>query len=160
MNCQQATKDNFSANPSPPASPPHRKPTGKPSSSTLPPTLPLLPLLQATTKPIVATVAEILKDRPSWYRDCRCLEVLSVIPTGNGGTIELIYMQTYAPTTLASARDFWTLRYTTSLEDGSLVTVSNSHGRIVDRIRIETYTVAGESFKRMDKLHQPMRGDS
>ena len=29
--------------------------------------------------------------------------------------------QTYAPTTLASARDFWTLRYTTSLEDGSLV---------------------------------------
>ncbi|KAJ0017586.1 hypothetical protein Pint_11219 [Pistacia integerrima] len=38
-------------------------------------------------------VAEILKDRTSWFRDCRCLEVLSVIPTGNGGTIELIYMQ-------------------------------------------------------------------
>ena len=38
-------------------------------------------------------VAEILKDRPSWFRDCRCLDVLSVIPTGNGGTIELIYMQ-------------------------------------------------------------------
>lgn len=38
-------------------------------------------------------VAEILKDRLSWYRDCRCLNVLSVIPTGNGGTIELIYMQ-------------------------------------------------------------------
>ncbi|KAK2991251.1 hypothetical protein RJ640_018008 [Escallonia rubra] len=71
-------------------------------------------------------VAEILKDRPSWYRDCRCLEVLSVIPTGNGGTIELIYMQTYAPTTLASARDFWTLRYTTSLEDGSLVICERS----------------------------------
>lgn len=94
-------------------------------------------------------VSEILKDRPSWFRDCRCLDVLSVIPAGNGGTIELIYMQvcykltvyngfnysilvpyvmlnsflyqTYAPTTLASARDFWTLRYTTSLEDGSLV---------------------------------------
>lgn len=29
--------------------------------------------------------------------------------------------QTYAPTTLAAARDFWTLRYSTSLEDGSLV---------------------------------------
>lgn len=71
-------------------------------------------------------VAEILKDRPSWYRDCRCLDVLSVIPTGNGGTIELIYMQTYAPTTLASARDFWTLRYTTSLEDGSLVICERS----------------------------------
>ncbi|XVF75066.1 hypothetical protein PTKIN_Ptkin13bG0158700 [Pterospermum kingtungense] len=71
-------------------------------------------------------VAEILKDRPSWFRDCRCLDVLSVIPTGNGGTIELIYMQTYAPTTLAAARDFWTLRYTTSLEDGSLVICERS----------------------------------
>ncbi|KAK4347414.1 hypothetical protein RND71_033753 [Anisodus tanguticus] len=71
-------------------------------------------------------VAEILKDRPSWYRDCRCLDILSVIPTGKGGTIELIYLQTYAPTTLASARDFWTLRYTTSLEDGSLVICERS----------------------------------
>ncbi|GLT35716.1 hypothetical protein SLA2020_101430 [Shorea laevis] len=71
-------------------------------------------------------VAEILKDRPSWYRDCRCVEIVSVIPTGNGGTIELIYMQTYAPTTLAAARDFWTLRYTTSLEDGSLVICERS----------------------------------
>lgn len=32
-----------------------------------------------------------------------------------------LFYQTYAPTTLAAARDFWTLRYTTSLEDGSLV---------------------------------------
>ncbi|OAY85108.1 Homeobox-leucine zipper protein HOX32 [Ananas comosus] len=71
-------------------------------------------------------VAEIIKDRPSWYRDCRCLDVLSVIPTGNGGNIELIYMQTYAPTTLAVARDFWTLRYTTGLEDGSLVICERS----------------------------------
>ncbi|XP_049383464.1 homeobox-leucine zipper protein ATHB-14 isoform X1 [Solanum stenotomum] len=71
-------------------------------------------------------VAEILKDRPSWYRDCRCLDILKVIPTGNGGTIELIYLQTYAPTTLAPARDFWTLRYTTSLEDGSLVICERS----------------------------------
>ncbi|KAM3361720.1 homeobox-leucine zipper protein ATHB-14 isoform X1 [Capsicum galapagoense] len=71
-------------------------------------------------------VAEILKDRPSWYHDCRCLDILSVIPTGKGGTIELIYLQTYAPTTLASARDFWTLRYTTSLEDGSLVICERS----------------------------------
>ncbi|CAL0309184.1 unnamed protein product [Lupinus luteus] len=71
-------------------------------------------------------VAEILKDRLSWYRDCRCLDVLSIVPTGNGGTIELMYMQTYAPTTLAAARDFWTLRYTTSLEDGSLVVCERS----------------------------------
>ncbi|GMI93202.1 ARABIDOPSIS THALIANA HOMEOBOX PROTEIN 14, PHABULOSA 1D, PHABULOSA [Hibiscus trionum] len=71
-------------------------------------------------------VAEILKDRPSWFRDCRCIDILSIIPTTNGGTIELIYMQTYAPTTLAAARDFWTLRYTTSLEDGSLVICERS----------------------------------
>ncbi|XP_043700867.1 homeobox-leucine zipper protein HOX32-like [Telopea speciosissima] len=71
-------------------------------------------------------VAEILKDRPSWFRDCRCLDVLSTIPAGNGGTLELIYMQTYAPTTLAAPRDFWTLRYTTGLEDGSLVVCERS----------------------------------
>ncbi|KAJ8758597.1 hypothetical protein K2173_000318 [Erythroxylum novogranatense] len=71
-------------------------------------------------------VAEILKDRPSWFRDCRCLDVLNAIPTGNGGTIELIYMQTYAPTTLAAARDFWTIRYTSTLEDGSLVICERS----------------------------------
>ncbi|KAF1895242.1 hypothetical protein Lal_00043887 [Lupinus albus] len=71
-------------------------------------------------------VAEILKDRLSWYRDCRCVDVLSIVPTGNGGTIELMYMQTYAPTTLAAARDFWTLRYTRSLEDGSVVICERS----------------------------------
>ncbi|KAE8728607.1 Homeobox-leucine zipper protein HOX32 [Hibiscus syriacus] len=71
-------------------------------------------------------VVQILKDRPSWFRDCRCVDVLSIIPTANGGTIELVYMQTYAPTTLAAARDFWTLRYTTSLEDGSLVVCEKS----------------------------------
>lgn len=38
-------------------------------------------------------VAEILKDRLSWFRDCRCVDVLSVMSTGNGGTIELLYMQ-------------------------------------------------------------------
>ncbi|EPS70991.1 hypothetical protein M569_03762, partial [Genlisea aurea] len=71
-------------------------------------------------------VAELLKDRFSWFVDCRCHDVASAIPTGNGGTIELIYMQVYAPTTLASARDFWTLRYTTSLDDGSLVVCERS----------------------------------
>lgn len=38
-------------------------------------------------------VAEILKDRPSWYRDCRAVDVLNAMSTGNGGTIELLYMQ-------------------------------------------------------------------
>ncbi|CAF2290485.1 unnamed protein product [Brassica napus] len=71
-------------------------------------------------------VAEILKDRPSWLRDCRSVDTLSVIPAGNGGTIELIYTQMYAPTTLAAARDFWTLRYTTCLEDGSYVVCERS----------------------------------
>jgi hypothetical protein len=40
-------------------------------------------------------VAEILKDRLSWYRDCRSVDVFNIIPTGNGGTIELIYMQVF-----------------------------------------------------------------
>ncbi|XP_057958108.1 homeobox-leucine zipper protein ATHB-8 [Malania oleifera] len=70
--------------------------------------------------------AEILKDRPSWYRDCRTVDVLNVLSTGNGGTIELLYMQLYAPTTLAPARDFWLLRYTSVLEDGSLVVCERS----------------------------------
>ncbi|KAF2284647.1 hypothetical protein GH714_028797 [Hevea brasiliensis] len=71
-------------------------------------------------------IAEILKDRPSWFRDCRSLEVFTMFPAGNGGTIELVYSQVYAPTTLAPARDFWTLRYTTSLENGSLVVCERS----------------------------------
>ncbi|GFP96706.1 homeobox-leucine zipper protein PjHB8 [Phtheirospermum japonicum] len=71
-------------------------------------------------------VAEILKDRPSWYRDCRAVDVLNVLSTGNGGTIELLYMQLYAPTTLAPARDFWLLRYTSVMEDGTLVVCERS----------------------------------
>ncbi|KAK7404735.1 hypothetical protein VNO78_05691 [Psophocarpus tetragonolobus] len=71
-------------------------------------------------------IAEILKDRPSWFRDCRSLEVFTMFPAGNGGAIELVYTQTYAPSTLAPARDFWTLRYTTSLENGSLVVCERS----------------------------------
>ncbi|XP_075499698.1 homeobox-leucine zipper protein REVOLUTA-like [Primulina tabacum] len=71
-------------------------------------------------------IAEILKDRPSWFRDCRSLEVFTIFSARNGGTIELLYMQTYAPTSLTPARDFWTLRYTTTLENGSLVVCERS----------------------------------
>lgn len=71
-------------------------------------------------------IAAIMKDRPSWFQDCRSLEVFTMFPAGNGGTIELLYMQMYSPTTLAPARDFWTLRYTTSLEDGSLAVCERS----------------------------------
>jgi hypothetical protein len=34
-------------------------------------------------------------------------------------------LQMHAPTTLVPARDFWTLRYTTTMEDGSLVVCVN-----------------------------------
>ncbi|CAA2965472.1 homeobox-leucine zipper ATHB-15 [Olea europaea subsp. europaea] len=71
-------------------------------------------------------VAEILKERPSWFRDCRAVDVLNVLPTVNGGTIELLYMQLYAPTTLAPGRDFWLLRYTSVMDDGSLVVCERS----------------------------------
>ncbi|XP_056858201.1 homeobox-leucine zipper protein ATHB-15-like, partial [Raphanus sativus] len=71
-------------------------------------------------------VAEIVKDRPSWLRECRAVDVMNVLPTANGGTIELLYMQLYAPTTLAPPRDFWLLRYTSVLEDGSLVVCERS----------------------------------
>ncbi|XP_020582785.1 homeobox-leucine zipper protein HOX32-like [Phalaenopsis equestris] len=71
-------------------------------------------------------VVDILKDRSTWYRDCRSLDVLKVFHTAKGGHIEILYMQTYAPTTLALARDFWTLRYSASLEDGSLVICERS----------------------------------
>uniref|UniRef100_A0A0E0FAW4 Uncharacterized protein n=1 Tax=Oryza meridionalis TaxID=40149 RepID=A0A0E0FAW4_9ORYZ len=49
--------------------------------------------LCTTHNPAEFDVAEILKDRPSWYCDCRSIDIIHVIPTGNGGTIELIYMQ-------------------------------------------------------------------
>ncbi|GKV03448.1 hypothetical protein SLEP1_g15742 [Rubroshorea leprosula] len=71
-------------------------------------------------------VVEILKDRPSWFRDCRAVDVVNALSTGNSGTVELLYMQLYAPTTLASARDFWLLRYTSVMEDGSLVVCERS----------------------------------
>ncbi|KAJ9537678.1 hypothetical protein OSB04_030411 [Centaurea solstitialis] len=71
-------------------------------------------------------VAEILKDRPAWFRECRAVDVVDVLPTANGGTIELLYMQLYAPTTLATARDFWLMRYTSVTEDGSLVVCERS----------------------------------
>ncbi|KAG6418315.1 hypothetical protein SASPL_120518 [Salvia splendens] len=71
-------------------------------------------------------VAEILKDRPSWLSNCRAVDVLNVLPTANGGTVELLYMQLYAPTTLAPGRDVCLLRYTSVMDDGSLVVCERS----------------------------------
>nr|ABD75301.1 class III homeodomain-leucine zipper protein C3HDZ2 [Selaginella kraussiana] len=73
-------------------------------------------------------VAEILKDRPSWHRECRRLEVLRAFSTPNGGTVELVYTQMYAPTTLAAGRDFWTIRYTSFLEDGLVICERSLNG--------------------------------
>lgn len=51
-------------------------------------------------------VAEILKDRPSWYRDCRSVDIVNVLPTGSSGTIELLYMQVRAYSFAASGYSF------------------------------------------------------
>ncbi|XP_075494855.1 homeobox-leucine zipper protein HOX9-like [Primulina tabacum] len=71
-------------------------------------------------------VIEILKDTSSWSRKCRKLEVIAIYPAKNRGTIELVYTQYYASTTLACARDFWTLRFTSILDDGSFVVCEKS----------------------------------
>lgn len=52
-------------------------------------------------------VAEILKDRLSWYRDCRAVDVMNVMSTGNGGTIELLYMQVKSKNFLISGILLW-----------------------------------------------------
>jgi len=74
-------------------------------------------------------VVEVLKDRPSWLPDCRRLSILGSFPTANGGTVELLYTQMYAPTTLAPPRDFCTLRYTTILENRNVVICERSLSR-------------------------------
>jgi len=45
---------------------------------------------------------EILKDRATWYRDCRSSEVFTMFPAGNGGTIELVYTQVKNQTWIGS----------------------------------------------------------
>ncbi|XP_057784620.1 homeobox-leucine zipper protein REVOLUTA-like isoform X2 [Salvia miltiorrhiza] len=71
-------------------------------------------------------IIEIFKDRASWSRHCRNMDVIARFPANNGGTIELIYTQYYAPTMMACARDFWTLRYTSLLDDGCFVICERS----------------------------------
>nr|QOQ51176.1 class III HD-Zip protein [Ginkgo biloba] len=71
-------------------------------------------------------VADVLKDRPAWFRDCRRMEILGALTTSSGATVELLYTQMYSPTTLTQARDFCTLRYTSVLEDRNLVVCERS----------------------------------
>ncbi|KAH6801686.1 hypothetical protein C2S51_033132 [Perilla frutescens var. frutescens] len=73
-----------------------------------------------------SSIIEILKDRISWSRYCRNMDVIARYPANNGGIIELIYTQYYAPTMMACARDFWTLRYTSLLDDGCFVICERS----------------------------------
>jgi homeobox-leucine zipper protein len=49
---------------------------------------------------LLGQVAELLKDRPSWLPDCRRLDILGAFPTGNGGTVELVYTQVSFETAL------------------------------------------------------------
>nr|AWD38913.1 class III homeodomain-leucine zipper protein [Coryphopteris nipponica] len=82
-----------------------------------------------------AKIVELLKNRPLWLSDCRRMDVVGTCTTASGGLIELLYMQFYAPTTLALPRDFYTLRYTTVLDDRNVVvcerSLPSSHGEPV-----------------------------
>ncbi|KAL3650019.1 hypothetical protein CASFOL_006422 [Castilleja foliolosa] len=69
---------------------------------------------------------ELLKDRPSWSRFCHSMNVFAEYSADNGGIIELICTKYYVPTTMALARDFCTLRYSSDLDDGSLVVCEKS----------------------------------
>ncbi|XP_042017942.1 homeobox-leucine zipper protein HOX9-like [Salvia splendens] len=71
-------------------------------------------------------IIEIYKDRTSWSRHCRSMNVHARRSVNNGGTIELIHTQYYAPTMVAFARDFWTIRYTSLLDDGCFVICEKS----------------------------------
>ncbi|XP_051116127.1 homeobox-leucine zipper protein REVOLUTA-like [Andrographis paniculata] len=71
-------------------------------------------------------VIEILKDKCSWCCCCRAMNVNALYSLSDGATIELLYTQYYSPTIVACARDFWTLRYTSVLSDGSFVVCEKS----------------------------------
>nr|AWD38917.1 class III homeodomain-leucine zipper protein [Ceratopteris pteridoides] len=71
-------------------------------------------------------IVEVFKDKPTWLRECRRMTTMFSTSTTGGGTIEVLYSQMYAPTTLAPAKDFCTLRYTTVSDDGSYVVCERS----------------------------------
>ncbi|MCO5561856.1 hypothetical protein L7F22_015481 [Adiantum nelumboides] len=73
-----------------------------------------------------ARIAEAFKDKPAWHRECRRMTTMFSTSTSGGGIIEVLYVQIYAPTTLATAKDFYTLRYTTISDDGSYVVCERS----------------------------------
>ncbi|KAL0417720.1 UNVERIFIED_CONTAM: Homeobox-leucine zipper protein REVOLUTA [Sesamum radiatum] len=94
-------------------------------------------------------IAEILKDRPSWFRDCRSLEVFTMFPAGNGGTIELLYTQvcerslsgTGAGPNAAAASQFVRAEM---LPSGYLIRPCEGGGsiiHIVDHLNLEAWSV-------------------
>nr|AWD38911.1 class III homeodomain-leucine zipper protein [Coryphopteris nipponica] len=86
-------------------------------------------------------VAEIAKNRPLWLQDCRRQDILASFTADRGGVVELMHTQMYAPTipsTTDAPWDFWTLRYTCCIEDGSLVICERSlaAGQVVQEVPI------------------------
>ncbi|RZC86115.1 hypothetical protein C5167_026793 [Papaver somniferum] len=75
---------------------------------------------------VAARACGLVGLEPTRFCDCRAVDVVNALPTPHGGTMELLYMQLYAPTTLAPDRDFWLLHYNSVLEDGSLVVCERS----------------------------------
>nr|AWD38908.1 class III homeodomain-leucine zipper protein [Ceratopteris pteridoides] len=74
-------------------------------------------------------VAEVFKNRPLWLRDCRRLDILATFSADRGGLVELVHTQMYASSVPSSSNvpwDFWTLRYTCCMDDGSLVVCERS----------------------------------
>nr|ANH56717.1 class III homeodomain-leucine zipper protein [Spirogyra pratensis] len=71
-------------------------------------------------------IAEYLKEKSEWMRECRRCDVLGGFKTPNGGAVELVYTQMYALTTLSPPRDLCTLRYGCMLEDGGYVMCERS----------------------------------
>ncbi|TYH80950.1 hypothetical protein ES332_D03G167500v1 [Gossypium tomentosum] len=94
-------------------------------------------------------IAEILKDRPSWLRDCRNLEVFTMFPAGSGGTIELVYTQVCerslsgsgaGPSTAAAAQ----FVRAEVLPSGYLIRPCEGGGsiiHIVDHLNLEAWSV-------------------
>ncbi|XP_051121229.1 homeobox-leucine zipper protein HOX9-like [Andrographis paniculata] len=89
-------------------------------------------------------IIEILKEKPSWSQYFRNMSIIDTYQASTGGTIEFVYTQYYASTTMACARDFWTLRYTSVLDDGSYVVCEKS---ISDRDVAPTSPTSLESVK-------------
>ncbi|GFP95025.1 homeobox-leucine zipper protein athb-9 [Phtheirospermum japonicum] len=67
------------------------------------------------TRQQIHTLRRPWQSRVPWYGYWNCCQL-----------VQMIGKKIYAPTTLASARDSWTLRYITSLDDGSLVICERS----------------------------------